>query len=213
MSSHHIVRDEQEPALCIVHPEVIQQERLGNLLEWSPVVIVIEEALTPILQSGVKIDIFSGYAQTLPKVIKQLQTQSPVKILQCQYNTSPFIEALHFITASKHKAVNIIANIENHEICSFIKQTPKVFQQLDIVLYAQDYKCMFINNLVYKKWVTQGQEFQIIATSPNVTFSTNGLKQTATQPYLTYIAQEDGIVCIKAIHVKQNGWFWLKENI
>ena len=40
MSSHHIVRDDQEPALIIANGASCSNELLGQLLEWSPIVIV-----------------------------------------------------------------------------------------------------------------------------------------------------------------------------
>lgn len=36
MSSHHIVRDDQEPALIIANGAACSSELLGQLLEWSP---------------------------------------------------------------------------------------------------------------------------------------------------------------------------------
>jgi thiamine pyrophosphokinase len=35
MSSHHIVRDDQEPALIIANGAACSAELLGQLLEWS----------------------------------------------------------------------------------------------------------------------------------------------------------------------------------
>ena len=46
MSSHHIARDDQEPALIIANGEMCSQELLGQLLEWSPLVIVLDSAIS-----------------------------------------------------------------------------------------------------------------------------------------------------------------------
>ena len=40
MSSHHIVKEKQEPALYIHQLGDFNEEFLGQLLEWSPTVIV-----------------------------------------------------------------------------------------------------------------------------------------------------------------------------
>ncbi|RZK41505.1 MAG: thiamine pyrophosphokinase, partial [Pedobacter sp.] len=40
MSSHHIVREKQEPALYIHQLGNFDEEKLGQLLEWSPTVLV-----------------------------------------------------------------------------------------------------------------------------------------------------------------------------
>jgi hypothetical protein len=40
MSSHHIVKEKQEPALYIHHFGNFDEEYLGQLLEWSPTLLV-----------------------------------------------------------------------------------------------------------------------------------------------------------------------------
>ena len=45
MSSHHIVRDDQEPALIIANGAACSIELLGQLLEWSPLVVVLDSAM------------------------------------------------------------------------------------------------------------------------------------------------------------------------
>jgi thiamine pyrophosphokinase len=60
MSSHHIVRDEQEPALLIANGESCSDELLGQLLEWSPVVVVLDRAVWRVLDRGIKIDVLLG---------------------------------------------------------------------------------------------------------------------------------------------------------
>jgi len=60
MSSHHIVRDDQEPALIIANGAECSMELLGQLLEWSPVVIVLDNAIDRVLQLDIKIDVLLG---------------------------------------------------------------------------------------------------------------------------------------------------------
>ena len=45
MSSHHVVRDLQEPALIIANGEACSETLLGELLEWSPYVVVLDGAI------------------------------------------------------------------------------------------------------------------------------------------------------------------------
>ena len=60
MSSHHIVRDDQEPALIIANGASCSQELLGQLLEWSPLVIVLDSAIERVLEIGIKVDVLLG---------------------------------------------------------------------------------------------------------------------------------------------------------
>ena len=54
MSSHHIVKDDQEPALIIANGAACSQELLGQLLEWSPLVIVLDSAIERVLDLEIK---------------------------------------------------------------------------------------------------------------------------------------------------------------
>ena len=60
MSSHHIVRDDQEPALIIPNGASSSQELLGQLFEWSPLVIVLDSAIDRVLELGIKVDVLLG---------------------------------------------------------------------------------------------------------------------------------------------------------
>jgi thiamine pyrophosphokinase len=54
-SSHHIVRDDQEPALIIA--SCLRSELLGQLLEWSPLVIVLDSAMERVMKLDIKVDV------------------------------------------------------------------------------------------------------------------------------------------------------------
>jgi thiamine pyrophosphokinase len=60
MSSHHIVRDDQEPALLIANGADCSDELLGQLLEWSPFVVVLDRAIRRVLDRGIKADVLLG---------------------------------------------------------------------------------------------------------------------------------------------------------
>jgi thiamine pyrophosphokinase len=60
MSSHHIVRDDQEPALIIANGAACSEELMGQLLEWSPLVIVLDSAINRVIELGIKVDVLLG---------------------------------------------------------------------------------------------------------------------------------------------------------
>ena len=57
MSSHHIVREKQEPALYIHQIGDFNEEYLGQLLEWSPTLIVNGAIYEKIVSLGLKVDV------------------------------------------------------------------------------------------------------------------------------------------------------------
>ena len=54
MSSHHIIRDKQEPALIIANGEECSMDLLEQLLEWSPTVVVLDGAIQRVIDLGIK---------------------------------------------------------------------------------------------------------------------------------------------------------------
>lgn len=54
MSSHHFVKENQEPALLILCTEAIPFEKLQEILEWSPTVITTEGCIEKVLGWGIK---------------------------------------------------------------------------------------------------------------------------------------------------------------
>ena len=60
MSSHHIIRDKQEPALIIANGEECTMDLLEQLLEWSPTVVVLDGAIERVISLGIKVDVWLG---------------------------------------------------------------------------------------------------------------------------------------------------------
>ena len=60
MSSHHVVREKQEPALIIANGASCSWETLGQMLEWSPYVMVLDGAVSRVLEMGIHFDAVLG---------------------------------------------------------------------------------------------------------------------------------------------------------
>ena len=57
MSSHHIVRENQEPALLILSLEGLREDILHQLLEWSPTLFTLAENYEALHSRGIKVDV------------------------------------------------------------------------------------------------------------------------------------------------------------
>src|SRR4051812_7146441 len=101
MSSHHIVRDNQEPALLILTTstpfEIVQQ-----LLEWSPSVMVDAPELNTVLSWGIKIDVALFPESKKEATLEKVSEQFPVKLLPYQDHENPLRAALHFLKTGKY---------------------------------------------------------------------------------------------------------------
>lgn len=99
MSSHHIVREKQEPALYIDFLGDFDEENLGQLLEWNPTVMVCVDEYEKIISLDLKVDLVVGPAE--PKAIQENTVFLPGDKI-------PVITAmLHFVKEG-YPAVNII---------------------------------------------------------------------------------------------------------
>ena len=81
MSSHHIVKENQEPALLILNTETIRFEKTQELLEWSPTVIVTEACLEKALGWGIKIDVVLAPAERIQSLTQTLHHQAPIQFI------------------------------------------------------------------------------------------------------------------------------------
>ena len=83
MSSHHIIRDEQEPALYIHAADNFTLEAMGDLLEWSPTVLVSPAALKKVVDFGMKVDAVPGTSFS-PEQEELLKAPAACPTSQCR---------------------------------------------------------------------------------------------------------------------------------
>jgi thiamine pyrophosphokinase len=110
MSSHHIVKDKQEPALMIANGEACAIGIVHQLLEWSPYVVVLDGAIDRVLELGIKIDLFCGDFDSHKISLDNLgKIQYPIEIISTpnQYKTD-LEKGLDILLEKGFPAVNII---------------------------------------------------------------------------------------------------------
>src|ERR1700712_1586807 len=102
MSSHHIVREKQEPALLVLGMDSFPTELLGQLLEWNPTVITTPQTASLLNDYGIKIDwiITDNAGELLQSDIKQMPAGSD----------GLTEAALKYLVTHNYPAVNIITD-------------------------------------------------------------------------------------------------------
>jgi thiamine pyrophosphokinase len=139
MSSHHIVREKQEPALFILDVDNFEEELIGQLLEWSPMVVVAANMYDKINSMGIKIDAIVCENKTTihcQENIRFIYNKKPHTVLQT---------AIRFFISEEYPAVNIISNT----FC--VTDYEPYIAALDWVIFAQNKKYYAIKN-GFKKW-------------------------------------------------------------
>lgn len=140
MSSHHIVRENQEPALIVQYFNAIDAESLGQILEWSPTVITDNDNADFLYAEGIKVDVVF----TNSKAINQ---QENTKVLPLD---TDFLEcSLNYLVHRKYSAVNILCNSVSSHLLAYSSR-------IDMVLY-QDQKRFVVVCSGFEKWYPKGE--------------------------------------------------------
>ncbi|RRJ92978.1 thiamine diphosphokinase [Flavobacterium macacae] len=207
MSSHHIVRDDQEPALIIANGASCNNELLGQLLEWSPLVIVLDSAIERVLELGIKVDVLLGDFDRGFDPEYYREKQFPLEIVYAPDQDKTDLEkAFEYLIEKGHKAANVIwatGRRADHTITN-MTNIVRFQNQLKIVI-LDDYSKIFQLPKRYEKWYPKGFPISIIPvgtvtgiTSANLDYPLSN--ETLTIGYRTGSSNQvanDGIVTIE----------------
>lgn len=207
MSSHHIVRDDQEPALIIANGAECSNELLGQLLEWSPIVIVLDNAMERVVNLGIKVDVLLGDfdGDFNPEIYKE--KQFPIEIIHAPNQDKTDLEkAFDYLIEKGHKAVNVIwatGKRADHTITN-ITNIVSYRNKLKIVI-LDDHSKVFLLPNKFEKWYTKNTPISLIPIGKVSGITTQNLfyplyNEELTIGYRTGSsnhATEDGIVKIE----------------
>ncbi|WP_333695548.1 thiamine diphosphokinase [Flavobacterium sp.] len=154
MSSHHIVKDDQEPALIIANGASCSEELLGQLLEWSPIVIVLDSAISRVMELGIKVDVLLGDFDRDFDTQYYKEIQYPLEIIHTpDQNKTDLEKAFDYLIERKVPAVNVVwatGKRADHTITN-ITSIVKYRDLLKIVLF-DDHSKIFLLPKKYEKW-------------------------------------------------------------
>ena len=208
MSSHHIVRDKQEPALLIANGAACSAELLGQLLEWSPFVVVLDHAIHRVLDLGIKVDVLLGDFDRNIDFDAILARQYPLEIIAApDQNKTDLEKGLEFLMERGFPAVNIVwatGRRADHSITN-LTNLVRYKNDLKIVLF-DDHSKVFPLVGSFEKWYAKGTPISLIPVGTTTGISTEGLKYNLHEETLTLghrsgnsnEAAEDGFVKIAA---------------
>ncbi len=189
MSSHHIVREDQEPALLILDCHAIPLKFIEQLLEWSPTVIVSEAAIDYVLSWGIKIDV--AIVSDSYFIKDELINQRPIRIIQT--DNSLLLMGIQFVMERKYKAVNVLfSKMEELDIVSINTAN------LDIVAFCNKIRYGLINKGRFEKWLSQGVQLYIY---PTINVKTVGLNEQL-------VTVSNGLIAIES-----QDFFWIGEKL
>jgi thiamine pyrophosphokinase len=187
MSSHHVVRDEQEPALIIANGEACSFELMGELLEWSPLVIVLDSAIHRVLELGIKVDVLLGDFDRDFDPEKIREEQYPIEIVHTPDQDKTDLEkAFDYLIGRGFPAVNVVwatGRRADHTITN-ITNIVRYRDTLKIVL-LDDYSKIFLLPKTYEKWYPSGTSISLIPVGEVSGITTKNLKYSLENESLT----------------------------
>lgn len=164
MSSHHIVRDDQEPALIIANGAECSIELLNQLLEWSPFVVVLDSAIERVIQLGIKIDVLLGDFDRGFSTEYYKEKQYPLEVVHTpDQNKTDLEKAFDYLIEKGHKAANVIwatGKRADHTMTN-ITNIVRYRNELKIVL-LDDHSKIFLLPKKFEKWYTKDSVISLI---------------------------------------------------
>ena len=164
MSSHHIVRDDQEPALIIANGEVCSSELLGQLLEWSPIVIVLDSAIERVLELEIKVDVLLGDFDRGFDASYYKEKQYPLEIVYAPNQDKTDLEkAFDYLIEKGHKAVNVIwatGKRADHTITNLTNIV--AYRNLLKIVILDDHSKVYLLPETFEKWYTANTILSLI---------------------------------------------------
>jgi len=187
MSSHHVVRENQEPALIIANGPSCGQDLLSQLLEWSPYVVVLDGAMERVLSLGIKFDALLGDFDRLDMEHPIFQEQSDVEIVHTPDQEKTDLEkAIEFLISKGHKAVNIVwaTGWRMDHTFNNIATLGKYYTQIHCVM-LDDFSRIFVIPTVFKKYYTKGQVLSLMPLNEVKNITTSGLLYNLNEEILS----------------------------
>ncbi|MFA9190184.1 thiamine diphosphokinase [Flavobacterium sp. FZUC8N2.13] len=164
MSSHHIVRDDQEPALIIANGAACNPELLGQLLEWSPLVIVLDSAIERVIELGIKVDVLLGDFDRDFDPDYYKEKQYPLEIVHAPDQDKTDLEkAFDYLLERNIPAANVVwatGRRADHTITN-LTNIVRYRNKLKIVI-LDDHSKVFLLPRKFEKWYTANTPISLI---------------------------------------------------
>ena len=164
MSSHHIVRDDQEPALIIANGAACSQQLLAELLEWSPFVIVLDAAMERVMELDLKVDVLLGDFDDDFDPLFYKTEQYPIEIIHTpDQNKTDLEKAFDYLIERKIPAVNVVwatGRRADHTITNLTNIVR--YRDLLKIVILDDHSKIFLLPNKFEKWYTANTPISLI---------------------------------------------------
>lgn len=164
MSSHHFVKDGQEPALILANGAVCSQKILSEFLEWCPFVLVVDGALQTALDKGIAFNAVSGDFDSETNPHQKLQHLPHVEIIETpDQDFTDLHKAVMICIEKGYKTVHVLWGTG--------KRTDHTIGNLDLIVrlkelvtlcFWDDFHKIYRAPDGFKKWYKKGTDISLL---------------------------------------------------
>ena len=178
--------------MLIANPTAISFEKIQELLEWSPTVVVDAKAIPIVLGWGIKIDVVLCMERQQEELAVRLSDQVPIRFITFREEMNTLYVGYDFLRTSNYKAVNIL--VERLADLEIIQR----FTSMDVEVFLDQKRWAYIESGKFEKWLPKGNRLSIY---PVVQITSINLDQ-----HLTSI--QDG-----RVNLESASPFWIGEEL
>lgn len=172
--------------MLIANGEACSYELLGQLLEWSPTVLVLDGAANRVMDLGVKMDIILGDFDSLTESEHILERYQDVKFIHTpDQNKTDLDKGIEYLINEGYPAVNIVwatGRRADHTITN-LTNIVKYKTEIDIVIF-DNYSKIFPLTSTFKKRYPEGTPLSLIPIGKALGITTSGLKYNLNDEHL-----------------------------
>lgn len=163
MSSHHIVRDNQEAALLIADGEACSVALMEELLEWSPFVLVLDGALKRVLEWNIKVDVWLGDFDSGNDMLEQAEVLGIEKVHAPNQNYTDLQKAFEYVISRNFHSVHVLWSTGwrmDHYFNNIF--TAALWSSRLNITFIDDHNRAFFIPRFFKKWYPKGTTLSLI---------------------------------------------------
>jgi thiamine pyrophosphokinase len=178
MSSHHIIREDQEAALIVANGEACSSELLNQLLEWSPYVVVLDGALHRVVNLGIKFNTVLGDMDSISDAEQLLSDYQPINLVHAPDQDKTDLEkGVEYLIEKGHRNIHLVwatGKRLDHAINNIITMA-KYADRCTIVLF-DDHSRAYCIPRKFSKYFNKGANISLFPMNQCHNIYTQGLK-------------------------------------
>ena len=164
--------------MIIANGEACSDALLGQLLEWSPYILVLDYAIHRVLKKGIKVDALLGDFDNELNTEEIRLLQQPLDIIHTPDQDKTDLEkGIEYLISQGHKSANIIwaSGLRADHNLNNLSSLVKYKKDIDLVM-LDDWSRIYCMPARFEKWYAKGTFISLMPMPGAKGVTTSGLK-------------------------------------